>query len=172
MEPIFENVYTDTEEMFREQYNRSGWVMRAGWVAVFLCLIVYYGIVLLTEQSLFYLLIVLIYLAYLVYMLHVPWSRAKRHMKNELTEYGGTLPQTVVQFFENEVTAKYGRTTNTISYEQITDIIVLNHTIILNVKKVTGIPISPKHFTKGSVEELYRFLQVKCPGVKLPGWKW
>ena len=77
-----------------------------------------------------------------------------------------------VQFFENEVTAKYGRTTNTISYEQITDIIVLNHTIILNVKKVTGIPISPKHFTKGSVEELYRFLQVKCPGVKLPGWKW
>ena len=58
MEPIFENVYTDTEEMFREQYNRSGWVMRAVWVAVFLCLIVYYGIVLLTEQSLFYLLIV------------------------------------------------------------------------------------------------------------------
>ena len=117
MEPIFENVYTDTEEMFREQYNRSGWVMRAVWVAVFLCLIVYYGIVLLTEQSLFYLLIVLIYLAYLVYMLLVPWIRAKRHMKNELTEYGGMLPQTVVQFFENEVTAKYGRTTNTISYE-------------------------------------------------------
>ena len=53
MESIFENVYTDTEEMFREQYNRSGWVMRAVWVAVFLCLIVYYGIVLLTEQSLF-----------------------------------------------------------------------------------------------------------------------
>ena len=172
MEPIFENVYTDTEEMFREQSAYSGRVIRS--IFVVFCSVAAVGSIveLLLDSSFFHALIALFWLGYTVYLLLLPWIRAKRHMKNELTEYGGVLPQTVVQFFENEVTAKYGRTNNTISYEQITDIIVLDHTIILNVKKVTGIPISPKHFTKGSVEEMYRFLRVKCPVVNLPGWKW
>ena len=172
MEIYFENVYTDSEEMFREITSKIGMKKSKHWIWVYLALAVYYAVFLLPNGSILSWLFFLLCIGYIAWILILPIYRSKTFIKKSKEYYNGTIPQTIVQFRDEAVTVTHGDSVGTVPYDKISKVFFLNHSIVLQADKMATVVLSTSGFTKGTLKEFQSFIAQKCPKIKLPDWQW
>ena len=77
------------------------------------------------------------------------------------------MPETRVVFSDENIQMFEGMVHLTVEYRKITRAIRLKHSYALMTGKRTAVLIKPDGFTRGSLEELRRFLGEKCPGIQI-----
>ena len=171
MEYYFENVYTDSEVMFREINSKIGMKRARLWLLVYVAFAVYYLLFLLPRGGFLSWLMFFVCIGHIVWILIQPRYRAKKYIKKS-KEYYGEIPRTVVRFGEDSVTVAHGDSFETVHYAKITKVLFLTHSIVLRADKMAAVIISTSGFTKGTLPEFRVFVKQKCPNAKLPDWQW
>lgn len=169
MDARIENVYVDSEEMFREITAKIGMRRSKHWIWVYLALALCYIFIILPLGGFVAWVMFAVIIAYIIRILTFPASRAKNYIKSTKEYYNGTVPQTVVRFGEEEITVICGNNTGTVPYDKIDTAYFLKHSIVLRAGKMASVTLSTTGFTKGSIPELRSLLKEKCPLLKLPG---
>lgn len=167
MEVLFENVYTDSEEMMMELYHRASRRNRYIWLAVYLLLIIWYINMIMSIDWLILWAGLIFLIAYSVYLLCVPMINTKRYFKRVRQYHDGMVPQTQVQFTEKKILVENGRSSQTVPYDKLDKAWIMKHCIRLDAGKMALVAIKPECFTKGTAEEFMQFLREKCPDLKI-----
>ena len=167
MEVLFENVYTDSEEMMMELYHKASHTKRYAWLAIYLLLIVWYIYMIMSVNRPILWAGLMFLIAYAVYLLYVPTINTKRYFKRMRQYHDGVVPQTKVQFTEKQIIVENGRSGQTIPYDKLDKVTVLKHCIRLDAGKMAMVAIKPECFTKGNFEDFMHFLRERSPDLKI-----
>ena len=174
MESVFENIYTDTEKSMLELYRQRSKAVRWIFSVLFSCEAVIFLLGSLLLDTLRNWIWFLICSAVAGYYIFLPKIQTKRYFKHMKRHYDGCIPETRVICTEEDIVVGFGKDCGHVAYEKITSVRFGNNMIILQAGKVQRVTMLQDAFTKGTKEEFVRFLQVKCPNMKmkLPSWKW
>ncbi len=174
MESVFENIYTDTEESMLELYSQRNKAMRWFFSVLFSCEAVIFLLGILLLGTLRNWILFLICSAGAGYYIFLPKIQTKRYFKHMKQHYDGSIPETCVICTDEDITIWFGKNCGHMSYQKITSAYFGTKIIILRAGKVTSATLLQDAFAKGSKEEFVKFLQAKCPNLKMkmPDWKW
>lgn len=92
---------------------------------------------------------------YLIYL--------KKMEKNILIIHNGIIPESNIQFTEDNITIKEGKTLMEFEYNQIKNIKEYKSIYALMLGKRNGILLRKDHFTIGTFEEFKKFINNKYP---------
>ena len=168
MEILFENVYVSDKKMMREFFRKYSVGPRP-------VISIITGILMLIELPALVVGIMLrqdvwmLAVMYLVFILvqFFPRLFAWASMRNMRKQNDGMIPETKVVFTEENIQMFEGMVHLTVEYRKITGGIRLKHSYALMTGKRNAVLLKPDRFTKGSLEELRRFLGEKCPGIEI-----
>ena len=166
MEVRIENIYTDTLDMMREQFCQREGFKRYFFAALYFIYVLIYVTLLKNEGSIIYCVFLILSGGYLIYTLFYPLICAKRYFKVIKQYNKGLVPQTIVQFTDENIVTECGTARFADPYDLVDKVIVLKHCIILQTGKTGRLMLSKDGFTKGSFEELKDLLRIKCPNLK------
>ena len=169
MEPRFEIRYYCTQRMLAEFFRKVAFgprppVVIAGAVIYLFALIhsIRWGIV----MEMLPLLVALLAVDILVYFL--PEWYTWMALRNTKKQNDGEIPETVVSI-SDVIEMREGMAHYTIEYRKLVRVVRLKHSYVLMIGKRNGLLLDPDGFTKGSHEELRRFLKEKRPDLFIPG---
>ena len=166
MEVLFENVYTDTEKMFREITAKIGMRKLWFWLMLYIPLDLYFLWSILIERTWITATMLLISLGYTFWIVLRPIYVGKSTIRKLRKYYNGTIPETIVQFGD-KITVRGPDSMFSMTYEKLTKVYFLKHSVVLRAGKVSTIIIATTGFTKGSLPEFYEFLCETCPQLRL-----
>lgn len=108
------------------------------------------------------------------YYIFLPRIQTKRYMRNMKRHYDGAIPETRVICTEEDITIWFGKDCGHMPYAKITKVRFGSRIINLRAGNVMQATLLQDAFVKGSKEEFVKFLQAKCPNLKMkiPEWKW
>ena len=172
MEPIFENVTIETQQLIKEtilgthhKKLRRNKIMMALFAAAFLYLAIVRSSPLLYVAAAIY--------AYLfIWQLIGPGYSAKKAIQNKLAYYRLTNPPLTYRFFEDHFEQSDVDSWHSFPYDKVQAVARLRNCILVQVENRGGIPISLTGFQKGTPEELINFLRAKCPQPNPTPWNW
>jgi hypothetical protein len=168
METLLENTYICDKKMMREFYRKYsvGPTPIISIVTAVLMLIelpaLVVGIMLRRD-------VWMLAVMYLVFILvqFFPRLFTWANLRNAKKQNDGVMPETRVVFSDENIQMFEGMVHLTVEYRKITRAIRLKHSYALMTGKRTAVLIKPDGFTRGSLEELRRFLGEKCPGIQI-----
>ena len=172
MEPIFENVTIETEQLIkssilfvsRKQLRRNKILMGIGTAALLL-------LGLLEKETLLLLFAALD--AYLfIWQFIGPGQSAKKAIQNKLAYYNQTNPPLTYRFFEDHFELSDIDSWHSFPYDKVQAVARLRNCVLVQVENRGGMPISLEGFQKGTPEELMHFLRSKCPQPNPANWNW
>ena len=172
MEPIFENVTVETQQLIKEsicfvagkKLRRNKIIFGLG-AAAFLYLAI--------ERSSPLLYVAVALYAYLfVWQFIGPSYSAKKAIQNKLAYYNQTNPPLTYRFFEDHFEQSDVDSWHSVPYDKVQAVARLQGCILVQVQNRGGIPISLTGFQKGTPEELINFLRAKCPHINPANWNW
>ena len=174
MESLFENVYTDTKESVRELFAQRYKVIRWIFLPLFSVEAVIFLLGLLLVDPKRYWFLFLVCAAGACYYFFLPRIQTGRYFRHMMQHYDGAIPETRVIFTEEDITIWFGQDCSHVPYNKITSVYFGKHILLLRAGKVMSATLMQDAFVKGSKEELVKFLQAKCPNLKMkiPDWKW
>ena len=167
MEILFENVYTDTEIMFREITAKIGMRKMWFWLIVYIPLDILYLFLISPDSSWLTWLAFLACMGYTVWIFLRPLYVGRTTIRKLIKYYDGTIPETIVEFGD-KITVRGPDSVHSIPYEKITKVYFLKYSIVLRADKVSSVIITPTGFTKGTFSEFKQFLREKRPDLKIP----
>ena len=163
MEPIFENVTVETEQMLKEFIQTvhrkrllRNKIIMGFFAAAFLYLAVVRG------STLLYI-VAAAYAGLAVWQFMVPGYHAKKSIQKKLAFYNQTNPPLTFRFFDDHFEVSDVDSWNSASYDKISAIDCMNHSILLRVENREAFSLNRSGFQKGTPEELVNFLGAKCP---------
>ena len=168
METLFENVYVSDEKMMREFFRKYSVGPRP-------LISIITGILMLIELPALVLGIMLredVWLLATMYLVLIlvqffPRLFAWLSLRNMRKQNDGLVPETRVVFTGENIQMFEGMVHLTVDYRKIIKGIRLKHSYALMTGKRNAVLLKPDRFTKGSLEELHRFLGEKCPGIQI-----
>lgn len=95
-----------------------------------------------------------------------PSLTARIVYRNTQKLHGGTIPETVVQFSNDEISMAEGTLSVRFQYRQITKIRETRNLYVLMLGKDSGIILEKNSFTIGNFEAFRSFILEKCPSQK------
>lgn len=167
MDTLFENVYISDKRMMQEFFRKYsvGPTPVVSIITGILMVIELPALVvgLMLRQDVW--LLATIYLV-LILVQFFPRLFAWSSLRNAKKQNDGVMPETRVVFTEENIQMYEGMVHLTVEYRRITRGIRLKHSYALMTGKRTAVLIRDGGFTRGSFQELRRFLEEKCPGIK------
>ena len=168
MDIQFENIYVDTEMLFRQTHQEHLKKKILIWSTIYIAvgvLTLYVGI---AQDRPSYCWGSLLYFMLAVRCLRWPYRTARKMYNNLLKYYDGTIPETVVRFADT-ITLSQEETVTTIPYSKLKQVSLLKDCFLL-IDEIGGFYIvSNEGFTKGTKQEMLVFLKEKCPQLKITG---
>ena len=172
MEPIFENVTVETQQLIKESICfvagkklRRNKIMMALFAAAFLYLAIVRTSPLLYVAAAIY--------AYLfIWQFIGPGQSAKKAIQNKLAYYNQTNPPLTYRFFEDHFELSDIDSWHSFPYDKVQAVAQLRNCVLVQVENRGGMPISLEGFQKGTPEELMHFLRTKCPQPNPANWNW
>jgi hypothetical protein len=92
---------------------------------------------------------------------------ANQSYKQQLIINSGHERENIVRFSDTIQGLSSNKSESTHQYAQITKIYETKDLIILSLGWLVGIPLKKDGFTLGNYQEFIKFLQKKCPGVRI-----
>ena len=155
MEPFAVNRFTITKKLFYEGMlrvtkERLGPVIKKVLIALAVLWAVLVAITLLTKSSPSYALVELVVLIAVGIWLcvYIPRNRAKRAWKALEDKSGGEMER-VTRFFPNFLEIESGGETTVISYEDVLQLLLTEHLLVLTCKEKVGVLIARDGFVTG-----------------------
>ena len=172
MEPIFENITIETEQLIKESilfaYHkklRRNKIFGAIFIVAFLGL----GLV---RDNVFLLAAAAFYAFWFAWQFICPGWAAKRAMKKKVAFYNQTNPPLTYRFLDDHFELSDIDSWTSAPYDKIEAVTRLKSCIVVKVRDKASFFISLDGFQKGSPEELIEFLRSKCPHINLANWIW
>lgn len=167
-EILFENIYTDTEDLMAEQYKKLFTSYRRLWVPIYSVLSVVFLLYVFLFGGLTNWLFLLISIAYLTYCCIRHRIAARQYMKNVSKFYGNTIPETIHSFSGDTIYSVFGNQTFHVPLAKVDILTETDHLLILCIGKNYRMTLKKGSFTKGTYPEFLAFLRTKCPSLKIP----
>lgn len=168
MEVLFENVYTDTEEVMKELYRQRSKVRRWLFAVLFSFYTMVYIHLVRNDGNILYWIFLFVCGGYAIFYLFYPTIVTKRYFKNMKKHYDGKVPETRILCTEEDITVWFGKDCGHLSYDKITKIYFYRNIIELQEGKMKRATLLQDAFTKGTKGEFLEFLRVKCPNLTIP----
>ena len=168
MEVLFENVYTDTEQIMMEHYRRHGRVIRWILVLFFSAYTMVYVHLVREKGEIFYWVMLFVCGGCVVFYFFYPRIWTMRYFRNMKKHYDGKVPETRVLCTEEDITVWFGKDCGHLAYDKITKILFYPNMVELLEGKMKRVTLLQDAFIKGSNEEFLEFLRVKCPNLTIP----
>ena len=167
MEALSENTYICDKKMMREFYRKYS-VGPTPIISIVTAVLMVIELPALVVGIMLRRDVWLLAVMYLVFILvqFFPRLFTWANLRNAKKQNDGVMPQTRVVFTDENIQMFEGMVHLTVEYRKITKAIRLKHSYALMTGKRTAVLIKPDRFTKGSLEELRRFLGEKCPGIQ------
>ena len=168
MEILFENTYLSDKKMMREFFRKYSVGPRPV-ISIITCILMVIYLPVLVVGILLRRDVWMMAVMYLVLIViqFFPRLFAWSSMRNAKKQNDGVMPETRVVFTDENIQMFEGMVHLTIEYRKITRAIRLKHSYALMTGKRSAVLIKPDCFTRGSLEELRRFLGEKCPGIQI-----
>ena len=168
MEILFENTYLSDKKMMREFFRKSSVGPRPV-ISIITCILMVIYLPVLVVGIMLRRDVWMMAVMYLVLIViqFFPRLFAWSSMRNAKKQNDGVMPETRVVFTDENIQMFEGMVHLTIEYRKITRAIRLKHSYALMTGKRSAVLIKPDCFTRGSLEELRRFLGEKCPGIQI-----
>ena len=168
METLFENTYLSDKKMMREFFRKYSVGPRPV-ISIITCILMVIYLPVLVVGIMLRRDVWLMAVMYLVLIViqFFPRLFAWSSMRNAKKQNDGVMPETRVVFTDENIQMFEGMVHLTIEYRKITRAIRLKHSYALMTGKRSALLIKPDCFTRGSLEELRRFLGEKCPGIQI-----
>lgn len=167
-EILFENIYTDTEDLMAEQYKKLFTSYRRLWVPIYSVLSVVFLLYVFLFGGLTNWLFLLISIAYLTYCCIRHRIAARQYMKNVSKFYGNTIPETIHSFSGDTIYSVFGNQTFHVPLAKVDILTETDHLLILCIGKNYRMTLKKGSFTKGTYPEFLAFLRTRCPSLKIP----
>lgn len=172
MEPIFENITIETEQLVKESICfvagkklRRNKIMMALFTAASLFLVI------MNNHLIFYLATAL-YVYLFIWQFIGPGQSAKKAIQNKLAYYNQTNPPLTYRFFEDHFEQSDIDSWHSFPYDKVQAVARLRNCILVQVENRGGMPISLEGFQKGTPEELIAFLRTKYTQPNPANWNW
>jgi hypothetical protein len=168
MEILFENTYLSDKKMMREFFRKYSVGPRPV-ISIITCILMVIYLPVLVVGIMLRRDVWMMAVMYLVLIViqFFPRLFAWSSMRNAKKQNDGVMPETRVVFTDENIQMFEGMVHLTIEYRKITRAIRLKHSYALMTGKRSAVLIKPDCFTRGSLEELRRFLGEKCPGIQI-----
>ena len=168
MEILFENTYLSDKKMMREFFRKYSVGPRPV-ISIITCILMVIYLPVLVVGIMLRRDVWMMAVMYLVLIViqFFPRLFAWSSMRNAKKQNDGVMPETRVVFTDENIQMFEGMVHLTIEYRKITRAIRLKHSYALMTGKRSALLIKPDCFTRGSLEELRRFLGEKCPGIQI-----
>lgn len=167
-EILFENIYTDTEDLMAEQYKKLFTSYRRLWVPIYSVLSVVFLLYVFLFGGVKNWLFLLIAISYLIYSCIRHRIAARQYMKNVSKFYENTIPETVHSFSGDIIYSVFGNQTFHVPLAKVDILTETDHLLILCIGKTHRMTLKKDSFTKGTYPEFLAFLRTKCPSLKIP----
>ena len=168
MEVLFENVYTDTEQIMMELYRRRGRIIRWIFVLLFSAYTMFYLHLVREKGEIFHWVMLFICGGAVGFYFFYPRIQTIRYFRNMKRHFAGKVPETRVLCTEEDITVCIEKDCMHLSYNKITKILFYRNMIELLEGKMKRVTLVQDAFTKGTKEEFLEFLRVKCPNLTIP----
>ena len=172
MEPIFESITIETEQLIKESilfaYHkklRRNKIFGVIFVAAFLGL----G---LARDNVFLLAAAAFYAFWFAWQFIGPSYSAKKAIQNKLAYYNQNNPPLTYRFFEDHFEQSDIDSWHSFPYDKVQAVARLRNCILVQVENSGGMPISLEGFQKGTPEELVNFLRTKYTQPNPANWNW
>lgn len=172
MEPIFENVTIETEQIIKEallfahhKKLRRNKIFGAIFIVAFLGL----GLV---RDNVFLLAAAAFYAFWFAWQFICPGWAAKRAIKRKLAFYNQTNPPLTYRFLDDHFEVSDIDSWYSAPYDKIESATRLKSCIVVKVRDKGDFPISLDGFRKGTPEELIDFLRTKYTQPNPANWNW
>ena len=173
MEPIFENITIETEQLIREAMTHLYSKMfrrNSLWWGI---LTVAFVAIASYRNSWFLWLLAAVYAGFFVWHLFAPWRASRRNYKKLLAFYNQNIQPVTTRFFGDHFEMSSEDSWESISYDKIEAVACLKHCVVVKVKeKSGGYMFSHDGFRKGTPEELIDFLRTKYTQPNPANWNW
>ena len=172
MEPIFENITIETEQLLKEYIRfmhskriRLNKVIYAIGAASFLFLGIEWNSWLLIFGA-------VAYVGLFVRQFFWSASFAKKNLKSKLDYYNQENPPLTYRFLDDHFEVSDIDSWNSTPYDKIDAVTQLKNCLVVNVRNKGGFAISLDGFQKGTPEDLVEYLRTKCPQINPAHWNW
>ena len=167
MEPVFEVRYRADRKMLKEHFRAIGGGVKPG-----LAILFWVGYVLIFLHSYFtdtiqelWIMLLVMGIVMPVFLFMPSWY-AWLTLRNVRKQYDGIQPETVVTFGDT-IKIHEGIASYTIEYHKLIRTIRLKHGYLIMIGKRNGFLLDPNGFTKGTFEDLKKFLAEKRPDLSI-----
>ena len=166
MDVRFENRLTGNKEMALEFYGKLLYRNRRLYYAILSIANLYLLWSFLRAGNTFWTVSTVVFALYLLFMaMAIPRMAFRRSKKNSLSMNRGKEIEQVVRFGDN-IAISADTSSVTLEYSQISRMIRLKHSLILQFGKNQYILLSPDGFTLGNPDDFEAFLRTMCPNLK------
>ena len=172
MEPIFENITIETEQLLKEAIqvaNRKRFRNNKIFMALGAAAFAFLGI---EWHSWILILCAVAYVGLFFWQFYLPAHNAKRHMKAKLAYYDQENPPLTYRFFDDHFEVSGVDSWHTYPYRKLEGVIRLKSGILVTIRHRGGCTISLEGFQKGTPEELITFLRTKYTQPNPANWNW